>query len=238
MFNTENLTLPMVQAAQAQKHVTVNEAFSKLDALVQLRLVSTTLTTPPTSSVDGQAYGVPEAANGAWMGKNGTIAIRINGGWEFVPAQAGWSGWDIENDQRVNFDGTTWVSDSEVGIGQNATTNLKVVEIEHDLSSGATNTTANIFPSHSLVFGVSARVTDTIIGSGATSWRLGVVGSDDRYGSGYGMALNSFAKGLTSHPQTYWADTPLLLSVDAGSFISGKVKLAAHIMEIKPPVAL
>ena len=35
MTDTANLLLPLLQAAQAQKHVTVNEALLRLDALVQ-----------------------------------------------------------------------------------------------------------------------------------------------------------------------------------------------------------
>ena len=34
MSDSLNLNLPYVEAAQAQKHVTVNEALSRLDALV------------------------------------------------------------------------------------------------------------------------------------------------------------------------------------------------------------
>jgi len=33
MDETARIGLPLVQAAQAQKHVTVNEAFARLDAL-------------------------------------------------------------------------------------------------------------------------------------------------------------------------------------------------------------
>ena len=40
MVKTANLELPLVQAAQAQKHVTVNEALALLDAAAQLRLAS------------------------------------------------------------------------------------------------------------------------------------------------------------------------------------------------------
>ncbi len=36
MSQTPNLALPYIQAAQAQKHVTHNEAIRALDAIVQL----------------------------------------------------------------------------------------------------------------------------------------------------------------------------------------------------------
>ena len=47
MTNTPRLVLPAIEAAQAQKHVTHNEALTLLDALTQLAVESRTLTTPP-----------------------------------------------------------------------------------------------------------------------------------------------------------------------------------------------
>ena len=47
MTNTPRLALPAIEAAQAQKHVTHNEALTLLDALTQLAVESRTLTTLP-----------------------------------------------------------------------------------------------------------------------------------------------------------------------------------------------
>ena len=65
MSNSANLALPMLQAAQAQKHVTVNEALTILDGAVQLILQATDQTVPPTTPNDGDCYGVPAGAIGA-----------------------------------------------------------------------------------------------------------------------------------------------------------------------------
>ena len=43
MTDTPRLALPVIEAAQAQKHVTHNEALVLLDALVQLTIESRTL---------------------------------------------------------------------------------------------------------------------------------------------------------------------------------------------------
>jgi len=51
---TPNLALPELIAAQAQKHVTVNEALRALDALVQLAVLDRDLTAPPGSPAEGQ----------------------------------------------------------------------------------------------------------------------------------------------------------------------------------------
>ena len=48
---TTHLLLPYIQASQAQKHVTHNEALRLLDAMVQLSAVSYTHLTLPTSDL-------------------------------------------------------------------------------------------------------------------------------------------------------------------------------------------
>jgi hypothetical protein len=53
MSETANLRLPLVQAAQAQKHVTVNEALLRLDAMSRLLLQSRALAVPSLSPPGG-----------------------------------------------------------------------------------------------------------------------------------------------------------------------------------------
>ena len=69
MSNTYQFELPMLQASQAQKHVTVNETMARLDALAQLRFVSRSLSVPPASPVDGEAYFVASSGTGDWAGQ-------------------------------------------------------------------------------------------------------------------------------------------------------------------------
>ena len=47
-----HLLLPYILAAQAQKHVTHNEALRLLDAMVQLSVLNLSLTAPPASPAD------------------------------------------------------------------------------------------------------------------------------------------------------------------------------------------
>ena len=53
MANTPRLGLPLLQAAQAQKRATVNEALVRLDGLGQLSLVSLAVSIPPGVANDG-----------------------------------------------------------------------------------------------------------------------------------------------------------------------------------------
>jgi hypothetical protein len=235
MSRTAQLGLPLVLPAQAQKHVTVNEALARLDAAAQLRVVSFAETAPPSSAVDGEGYAVPAGASGAWSGKAGRIAIWCNGGWTFLAPKPGWRAWDEETGASRTFDGVGWLPNAVAVSAGGAATTSRVLEFDHPVAPGSTNLTAVAIPAMAQVVGVTGRVIDAIAGAGLTGWRIGVSGSNDRYGSGLGTAVNSYLLGLSGTPVTYYAATPLLISAEGGSFSGGVVRLAAHILELVPP---
>ena len=72
---TTILSLPLILPAQAQKHVTHNEALVKLDLMVQLAVISRTLTTPPPLPTIGDRHIVAAGATGPWVGQTGRIAL-------------------------------------------------------------------------------------------------------------------------------------------------------------------
>ena len=88
MSNSPRIGLPFLNAAQAQKHVTMNEALARLDTVGAARVETMALASPPASPVEGEAHLVPATAGGAWVGQDGTVAVFLNGGWEFMT----WSG--------------------------------------------------------------------------------------------------------------------------------------------------
>ena len=109
MDMTPNLALPYIFAAQAQKHVTHNEAIRALDAMVNVSVLDRHLTIPPVAPVEGARYIVPAAATGAWVGPSGRIAAFQDGAWAFYTPREGWIAWIADEDQLVVFDGATWV---------------------------------------------------------------------------------------------------------------------------------
>lgn len=86
---TANLALPYIAAAQAQKHVTHNEAIRRLDALVQLVLESATATAPPATPAEGGRWFVPSGASGAFAGQEGRIAAFEAGVFDFLDPRPG-----------------------------------------------------------------------------------------------------------------------------------------------------
>lgn len=109
---TPLLSMPYIQGAQAQKHVTHNEALELLDIVIQLTVEAVDATAPPSSAADGQAWIVGIGATGAWSSYAGQIAAWRGGGWLFVAPQIGWRAWDKINAVIVVYDGTGW---AEVG---------------------------------------------------------------------------------------------------------------------------
>lgn len=89
-----NLSLPFIQAAQAQKHVTHNEAVELLDVIVQMALEALDAQTPPSNAVEGQAWAIGTGATDVWAGRDGEIAAWHGGGWLFVTPNVGWLAWD------------------------------------------------------------------------------------------------------------------------------------------------
>jgi hypothetical protein len=90
MDHTPRLSLPFIMPSQAQKHITHNEALQALDALVQPIVESRSITAPPTSPVQGEAYLVPSGATGAWSGHANEIVAFQSGAWQFYDPAEGW----------------------------------------------------------------------------------------------------------------------------------------------------
>lgn len=232
--NTLRLGMPLLQAAQAQKHVTVNEALVRLDGLVNLVLQSVTVTTPPATVIDGQCWGVPSAATAVWAGKSGMIAVGSNGGWVFVPASRGMRGFVADRNANALYDGSAWVVGA-VTLGVQGSGMLAgMVEKEVTVSAGSTFDTGVTIPANAMVIGAVARVTEALTGT-LTAWRLGTVGADNRFGQALGKAKDSWSRGILGAPMTYYQARPLLMTAEGGQFAGGKVRLAVHWWELRLP---
>lgn len=235
MARTSQLDLPLLMPAQAQKHVTVNEALARLDASAQLRVASSTIAEPPAAVAEGVSFLVPAGAVGDWRNRSGQIAVWSNGSWIFLAPRPGWRAWDEGRSKSQFFNGADWIPDAVALSAQGAATLMTILEFDHDLRAGTVNGTAARIPPQSLVIGITGRVITAITGTGLTGWQIGVTGADNRYGSGLGLAVNSFLVGLSGTPVTYYASTPLRLTAEGGSFASGSIRLAVHLTRLEPP---
>jgi hypothetical protein len=121
------LSLPLIQPAQAQKHVTHNEALRLLDVLVQPAVASRSTATPPADPAPGARFIVPAGALGAWAGQDGSIAFAEGGGWAHLVPLPGWQAWVADEGADALFDGTAWTTPAEraarvarLGVGTDA----------------------------------------------------------------------------------------------------------------------
>ena len=102
---TTHLLLPYILAAQAQKHVTHNEALRLLDAMVQLSVLDRDLTAPPASPADGDRYLVAASASGLWAGWDLNVAFWIDGVWQRLVPRPGWLAWVADEATLFAWDG-------------------------------------------------------------------------------------------------------------------------------------
>ncbi|EFL89532.1 DUF2793 domain-containing protein [Ahrensia sp. R2A130] len=92
METTHTLSLPYIIAAQAQKHVTHNEALRMLDALTQIAVASRIVASPPTTPAGGECWLVPDTgAAGEFAGHGGELAVFQDGAFTFLTPKLGWS---------------------------------------------------------------------------------------------------------------------------------------------------
>lgn len=109
MDSTPNLNLPYIAAAQAQKHVTHNEAIRVLDAMVQLAVLDRGHTEPPATPADGDRYIIAASPTGAWTGHEMQVTAYQDGAWQFFAPQAGWIAWIADEASLLGWDGVAWM---------------------------------------------------------------------------------------------------------------------------------
>ena len=236
MAETARLSLPLIAAGQAQKHVTANEAFARLDALTQITLEGLDAVTPPAAPAEGEVWGIGAGATGAWAGQDGSLGLFLGGGWVFVTPRTGWQAWHESGGTLARFDGLAWVEGAGALSANGAGFVHRSVEVDHDLGTGATSTVSSFLPANAIVYGLTGRVVSAI--GGAATLSLGVAGATDRYGSGIGTGAGSWLRGITGQPQAYYADTDLIVTAGGGTFDgTGTLRLAVHFAELTLPRA-
>jgi hypothetical protein len=100
---------PLLAAAQAQKHVTHNEALYQFDAFLCARFIDRTHTAPPSSPADGDTYLIAASATGAWLGQDGNVAYSADGAWRFYAPFAGLVAYVSAETKLVIYNGSAWV---------------------------------------------------------------------------------------------------------------------------------
>lgn len=126
MTLTPKLSLPYIMPAQAQKHVTHNEALAKLDVIVQLSVLSMNLMSPPEVRSNGDTFIVASNGQNEWLNKDAQIALWDDETWTFFTPLHGWLCWNQDNKAIYVFNNETWM------VASNSTDNLTQVGVNAD----------------------------------------------------------------------------------------------------------
>ncbi len=140
-----HLLLPFILAAQAQKHVTHNEAIRLLDAIVQLSVLDRDLTVPPVSPVDGDRYIVASGATGLWLGWDLNVTTWVDGVWMRLVPRPGWLAWIADETTFAAWTGTIW----------------KLVGVPQDVSDAVFSLVSDADPTKRALFSLSGISTAT-----------------------------------------------------------------------------
>ena len=240
---TPRLGLPYVVAAQAQKHIPINESLARLDGLVQLAVESRAVSAQPGSPAAGGVWILLAGATGAaWAGQAAGTLMRFEAGaWEAMAPAEGVLAWVKDENQMVAFDGVAWIplsatfrSTTAAASPNLANTRLEIVEQEVTLTGASTATTI-VIPNRAIVLAVSTRTTVAV--TGATAYNCGVAGEVGKFGGSLGVAKNASNIGVIG-PTAYYADTPVLLTAVGANFTAGKVRVAIHVLRFDAPAAV
>ncbi|MEJ2435475.1 MAG: DUF2793 domain-containing protein [Pseudolabrys sp.] len=234
MTDTPRLALPVIEAAQAQKHVTHNEALVLLDALTQLAVESRALTAPPGSPADGACYIPATSATGDWSGWDGQIALYSAGGWLNIAPVSGLKAWVKAERLTVTYEDGVW-RDGVALTAHGGRVTLRGKEEELTLSGAYVETAdAAFIPDRAIVLGVAARTTLAI--TGATSYAVGTAADTTQFGDLLGVALGATNVGVIG-PAGVFSDTKVRVTANGGSFTGGKVRLTVYFIEMSAPTA-
>jgi len=81
--------LPLIINSQAQKHITHNEALTRLDATHHLSIRDIDIIEPPSGAVEGDVFAIGVSPTGDFAGHSGELASLTEGGWRFHPVVLG-----------------------------------------------------------------------------------------------------------------------------------------------------
>lgn len=107
MATTTNFGITLVDASQAQKEVTINQAVTALDAIVGTAVADKDLATPPGSPVVGVMYLIAASPTGAWAGKANYLSY-FDQIWRFIAPLAGQRVWVADESCYYKYNGTSW----------------------------------------------------------------------------------------------------------------------------------
>lgn len=140
MATTARLGITLLETAQAQKEITVNEALARIDSVLNGGAIDKDIATPPVSPVAGDVYIIAASPTGAWTGKVAQIAY-FDQVWRFIVPKEGMMLWVMDEDKHYVYNGSAW---QIVVSGGASSEGALVAEGRLSLTSGTAVTTSDV----------------------------------------------------------------------------------------------
>ena len=106
MAQTSRYGLPLLDAGQAQKEITHNEAIARIGTLLHLS-VESRRTATPLATIDLN-WIIPAGAAGVWAGQDNAIATLDEAGWTFTQPSDGCIAFIRDEAAYVHFAKGQW----------------------------------------------------------------------------------------------------------------------------------
>lgn len=247
MSQSPRLSLPLLMPQQAERHLTLNDAFRLLDVLVQTAVVSATEGDEPETASEGALFILPPGAKGArWQEMEaGSLALYENGGFVEIRPTRGQIAYVADRRILVLFDGAAWSEQPfaraewpAIGVNAEASAvNRLTVAADSELLTYDARTPGSGDARKVINKETPARVASVLFQSGFSGRaEIGLIG-DDRLalrvssdGSGFRPAL--MANPATGHVSVAQDSTPVC-ALDVG----GAVRVASYLKGALPPAS-
>jgi hypothetical protein len=148
MATTARLGITLLESAQAQKEITVNEALARIDSVLNGGAIDKDIAVPPVSPANGDVYIVASSPTGTWAGKASQIAY-FDQLWRFIIPKEGMMLWVMDEDKHYVFNGTAW---QILAAGASASVDALVVEGRLTLTSATAVTNGDVTAATVLYF--------------------------------------------------------------------------------------
>lgn len=106
---TDRHGLPLLQAGQAQKELTHNEALVLIDMLAMASVLGVR-DTVPTKPAPGDCWIVGPAPTGEWTGASEKLACWTASGWRFAAPRDGMRVWRVDEGVDALWQGGSWTT--------------------------------------------------------------------------------------------------------------------------------
>ena len=115
MEKTARLDLPLLSVAQAAKEITVNEALTLLDAVVQPAVEGDASAPPPAPAI-GQGWLIGSSPTGVFGSHANSLAVWTAGGWRYVVPFEGMTVWRRDDGVVVRWRSGAWRGGDSVSV--------------------------------------------------------------------------------------------------------------------------